>query len=95
MHTTYFEQYWSFSGVPQIVDGDAVHLSISYIFGICPRLCPMCPMMMGSSPYCVMMAAHDGIRGATHHYRTHWQMDDGISQKLNLWMEAQHFHQQF
>jgi hypothetical protein len=41
-------------------------------------------------------AAHDTTRGSTaHHDMTHGRKDEGISQKLNLWTEAQRFHQQF
>jgi hypothetical protein len=39
MHTTCFDQHWSYSGVTKIADETAVLPSVGSIFGICPRLC--------------------------------------------------------
>jgi hypothetical protein len=39
-------------------------------------------------------AAHDTVRGTTHHQNTQGHIDEGISQKLNIQTEAQQFHQQ-
>jgi hypothetical protein len=38
MDTTCFDQLWSSSSVSKIADETAVLLSVSLIFGLCPRL---------------------------------------------------------
>jgi hypothetical protein len=86
MHTTCFDQYWTSSDVFEIFDETAMLPSISSVFGYVP----VCLMVMGISK-----TAYDTIRGTTRHHRTRGCIDEGISQKFNLQMEAQQFHQQF
>jgi hypothetical protein len=59
-------------------------------------ICVLCPAVIGSSSYClctVMTATHNTMGRTTHHQRIHGSTDEGIPQKLNLWAEAQQFHQ--
>jgi hypothetical protein len=67
MHTTCFDQHWSSSDVSKICDETAVLPPVSSNFGICPRV-PMCPVLMGNSPYSVMCSC-----------RLSPQIDDAVS----------------
>jgi hypothetical protein len=43
--------------------------------------------------YSFLLAAHDTIRGTIHYHRTYGRIDDGITQKFNLWTKSKQFQQ--
>jgi hypothetical protein len=59
MHTTYFDEYRSSSGVSKIVGETAVLLFKVKFFGYALAYAFMCSVVVGSSSYCVVCSCYE------------------------------------